>query len=162
MPLPAEIMTLLTSKPMKCAVHVEVDLTKKSCSLWSAMKPATVLLTALAILVIGIQQTLATVDPLTLLNSVPTICVVLAMVVKRDPSESELQLIQLQSCQRLSTTINQYMVAILALKQQLLDKMNRLSVAGIQISWKNERAGKATVSRAFYMQNKMLMKVSTT
>ena len=117
--LPAEIMTLLTSRPKKCVVHVEVDLTNQSSSLWSAMKPVMVLLTAPAILVIGIQQTLATVDPLTLPTSVPMICAVLAMVVKRDPSESGLQLIQLQSCQRLFTTTNQFtMVAILALKQQ--------------------------------------------
>ena len=160
--LPAEIMTLLTSRLKKCAVHVKVDPTNQSSSLWSAMKPATVLLTALAILVIGIQQTLATVDPLTLLNSVPTICVVLAMVVKRDPSESELQLIQLPSCQKLSTTTNQFtMVATLALKQELLQR-SRLSAAGIQISWKNERAGKATNSQEFQKRNKMLLKVSTT
>jgi len=89
MPLGVEVMTLLTSRPMKCVVPVEVDLNNQSNSLWSAMKPATVLLTAQVILAIGIHQTLATVEPLTLLNSKPTICAVHAVVVKRDLTESD-------------------------------------------------------------------------
>ena len=160
--LPVEVLTLLTSRLMRCVAPVEVDLTNQSNSLWSAMKPATVQLTVLVILVIGIQPTLATAELSTLLNSVPTICAVHAVVVKKDPSESELQLIQLPSCQKLSTTMNQFtMVATLALKQELLQR-SRLLAAGIQISWKNERAGKAANSQEFNKRNKMLLKVSTT